>query len=73
MEDITNGINNVGKPPSDKVFDFRLSWREIILLTGLLQNPHPNYQGSEELMAFCEEGFEKLKFITDYHTGRRTG
>lgn len=68
MDDITNNINNIGKPLPLRKIDIRLSLNELAVLKSLCQNPHEVYQDHPEMMEIAEALFNSMKMTYEYHT-----
>lgn len=64
MEDITNLINNIGKPLKDQEFDLRVTYGELTRIRALAQNPHPQYLENPEFVEDFKKFFENIRFIT---------
>lgn len=65
MDDVTNGINNVGKDLKDQKFDLRVSYGELVALRALAQNPHPDYMVIPESEKVFSTIFKEIKLITN--------
>lgn len=69
MDDITNGINNVGKHLKDQEFDLRVSYGDLLKLQALTKNVPPEWANdpsmSEALSAVHKELREIVKSIED--------
>lgn len=64
MEDVTNNINNVGKPLKDQEFDLRVTYGELLRIKALAQNPHPQYTDDKDFAEDFKKFFENIRFIT---------
>lgn len=66
MDDVTNYMNNVGKPLEDQSFNIQVSYEELSALKALAQNPHPSYMQVPESARQYAQMFEELKEIVGY-------
>jgi hypothetical protein len=64
MENVTNGINNVGKPLKDQEFDLRFTYGELLTIKALSQNVAPEYVDGPMYDHF-EKFYYKFKAIVD--------
>lgn len=58
MDDVTNSINNLGKPVPQRRITISLTPDELDVIVSLAQNPSPSYRGNETLMAIAKSIFE---------------
>ncbi len=70
MDDVTNNLNNVGKPIPQRKLTVSFTPKELSVVVALAQNPHVNYQDNEELMAIAKSIFEDGNRMLDYHIAR---
>lgn len=70
MQDITNNLNNVGKPLSRREFDFRFTFEELSVLVALAQNPHDNYRDTPGFMKVAEAIWDEANESLNYHRRR---